>query len=218
MIFFIKWPQVGKVKTRLENSLPNNPTTKVDFTLAFYRSMVEYLLGELQSLSANVYVYFSPPEQEANVKSWLGPNHTYRSQIQGDLGEKMHQAFLSCFADDCDSVLIVGSDTILKAQELTAFLKILEKEQAIIGPSTDGGYYLIGFQKTSYFAEIFQGIEWSTPQVFPDTIEKFQKQGITVEKLASRNDIDTYEDLLENIRENRLPQNCMQVLKNFSLS
>lgn len=179
--------------------------------------MVEYLLHELHGLSANIYVYFSPPEQEANVRNWLGPNNTYHSQVEGNLGEKMHQAFRNCFEDSCDSVLIVGSDTILKAQELTSFLKLLEKEQAIVGPSTDGGYYLIGFQKTSYFAEIFQGIEWSTPQVFPDTLAKFQKQGIPVQQLVSKNDIDTYEDLLENNKENQLPESCMQVLKDFSL-
>ena len=71
----------------------------------------------------------------------------------------------------------------------------LENHDAVIGPSTDGGYYLIGFQRTTFSSKAFEGIAWSTASVFKETIEKLKHERRTIQVLPEWSDVDTFEDL-----------------------
>ncbi|MBT8487370.1 MAG: DUF2064 domain-containing protein, partial [Gemmatimonadetes bacterium] len=74
----------------------------------------------------------------------------------------------------------------------------LRDHDVVVGPATDGGYYLVGLTRPS--PELFAGIEWSTPRVLPQTLERIAARGLTVALLTAKSDVDTADDLTESLR------------------
>ncbi|HXN07552.1 MAG TPA: DUF2064 domain-containing protein, partial [Nitrospiria bacterium] len=74
----------------------------------------------------------------------------------------------------------------------------LESDPVVIGPSRDGGYYLLGIRGS--VPDLFSGIAWSTPSVFSHTIEKLKNRGVNHARLPEWFDVDHYDDLL-SLRE-----------------
>ena len=104
----------------------------------------------------------------------------------------MKKAFLTAFDDGFDSVVLIGSDSPDLPQ---AYIKLafsaLKTNDVVLGPSSDGGYYLIGMTQNY---DIFENIPWSTSKVFEKTIEKIDKLGLKIKTLSVLYDIDTNED------------------------
>jgi hypothetical protein len=73
----------------------------------------------------------------------------------------------------------------------------LSRHDAVIGPSHDGGYYLIGFRSDTFIADIFKDISWSTDAVYSETTRKLSEQGLNVCILPIWRDVDTYTDLMD---------------------
>ena len=108
----------------------------------------------------------------------------------------MKQAFSDSFQEGLESVLLIGSDIPhLSSDILTHYFDMLADYPMVIGPAHDGGYYLIGFQRRGFAAQVFRGIEWSTEKVLVETIEKARKAGTEVYQGPVFSDIDTLEDL-----------------------
>ncbi len=100
-------------------------------------------------------------------------------------------------------VVLIGSDIPDLSLEFIeeAFTSLQEKD-AVIGPSLDGGYYLIGFKKETFSPRVFEGIRWSTESVFEKTLEVLEREGLTVHTLQPLRDIDTVGDLrIRDLRE-----------------
>ena len=106
----------------------------------------------------------------------------------------MQHAFQQSFNHDFQKVVLIGSDCAQLTQAIIdqAFTA-LDDNDVVIGPSEDGGYYLLGMRR--FFGDLFAGIEWSTPTVFEETVGRVQSQGCSLELLPTLNDIDTEEDL-----------------------
>jgi hypothetical protein len=82
-----------------------------------------------------------------------------------------------------------------------AFASLKEKD-AVIGPSLDGGYYLIGFRDEKFSPQVFKGILWSTERVFEETMKILEREGLTIHTLKPLRDIDTIDDLrIEELRK-----------------
>jgi glycosyltransferase A (GT-A) superfamily protein (DUF2064 family) len=98
-------------------------------------------------------------------------------------------------------VVLIGSDIPDLSLEFIeeAFTSLKEKD-AVIGPSLDGGYYLIGFKDQTFSSEVFKGIPWSTERVFEKTREILEREGRTVHFLKPLRDIDTIQDLRNFLR------------------
>jgi hypothetical protein len=113
-----------------------------------------------------------------------------------DLGERMKNGFVEAFAMDFKRVVLIGSDIPDLSLELIdeAFTSLREKD-AVIGPSLDGGYYLIGFKNKTFSSQVFKGIPWSTERIFEQTTKILEREGLTVHFLKPLRDIDTIEDL-----------------------
>ncbi|MEI6846846.1 MAG: TIGR04282 family arsenosugar biosynthesis glycosyltransferase [Chlorobiaceae bacterium] len=186
LIIFTKNPEAGKVKTRLAATIGNEKALEVYETLRCHTANIA------AHVDVNKKVFFSSfiPSSDIFLKGEI----TADLQRGTDLGKRMQHAISIGFAIGARHIVLIGTDcyelnsTILEE----AFTK-LERTDAVIGPAKDGGFYLIGMNKV--IPELFLGREWSTPQVFRETIEILKRLDISHELLAELSDIDTFEDL-----------------------
>lgn len=177
--------------------------------MEIYRILVERICAVLPRDSCRVIVHFDPPEKQHEVEAWLRPllpeNAKFVPQNPGDLGARLAHAFSKTFADGFQKAAVIGSDCVELNGETfgTAFQK-LEGHDCVLGPTDDGGYYLLGLKATQ--PALFQNIAWSTEQTFAQTLDRARDAGLTVALLPQLRDVDTESDwkiaerYLENAR------------------
>jgi uncharacterized protein len=188
IIIFIKAPHPGQVKTRLAKSIGDRQATQL------YRCFTEDVLNIVESLALDSLIFFTPVEDEAFLKTWLGDRH-YIPQQGTHLGDRMAAAFRHSFSLGYQRVLILGSDSPdLPRAFLVEALEALQ-QQAVIGPSEDGGYYTLGFTPSTFCPAVFGPLPWSTPQVYPQTLAIFKQYSCSIHILPVWTDIDTLDDL-----------------------
>jgi len=190
LLFFIKNPQKGRVKTRLAAVLGD------EMAVGLYR---RFLLDMLSMLNKGTFIFYLcvyPVDALEDIKTWLGQEYLYMPQQGGHLGERMKNAFKEALAMSFKRVVLIGSDIPSLPLEFIeeAFIS-LEKKDVVIGPSVDGGYYLIGFRNDKFSPRAFKGIPWSTERVFGETMKVLEDEGLTVHTLKTLRDIDTVQDL-----------------------
>lgn len=113
-----------------------------------------------------------------------------------NLGERMENCFTEAFTMNFKRVVLVGSDIpSLPLDFIEEAFVSLKENDVVIGPSLDGGYYLIGFKDKTFSSQVFKGIPWSTEKVFEQTMKILEREGLTVHSLKPLRDIDTIEDL-----------------------
>ena len=190
VLFFIKNPEKAKVKTRLASVLGEKSAVKL------YKQFLLEMLSTLNRGTFLFYICFQPQDSLNDLKSWLGEDYLYMPQIGENLGERMKNAFIEAFAMKFRRVLLIGSDIPdLPLEFIDAAFEYLDTGDVVIGPSIDGGYYLIGFRGNTFLPRAFDKIPWSTERVFEETMEIFENQKLAVHKLQPLRDIDTVEDL-----------------------
>ena len=128
------------------------------------------------------------------MRRWLGRDIAFHSQGQGDLGDRMHRAFREAMATGAERAVIVGTD----CPEITADLvqrafHLLDRNDVVLGPAADGGYYLIGMRRL--VPELFSGITWGTERVRQQTLTAARRAGVSVGLLDLLSDVDRPEDL-----------------------
>lgn len=130
---------------------------------------------------------------------WAEP----RRQRGADLGERMADAMTGEFLRGAERVLLVGSDIpgITAAGMISAF-DALASCDAVLGPTTDGGYYLIGFRRFTFDADVFADMHWSTPTVYRTTRRRLSQRGLRVHAAPPLQDLDTLQDLANLFDEN----------------
>ncbi|MBU1078035.1 MAG: TIGR04282 family arsenosugar biosynthesis glycosyltransferase [Spirochaetes bacterium] len=199
VIFFIKYAEPGRVKTRLGSRIGLKRASEL------YRCFVMDILSLLRSLNKDVLIFYVPDTSLEKVRGWLGTKMRYFPQKEGaDLGERMAVSLESAFKLGYEKSIIIGGDLPdLSSDIILQAFKDLNDHQSVIGPSDDGGYYLIGFNKKDYLNKVFQGIRWSTPEVFKMTMRIFNKEKYSVSLLQKWHDIDTLEDLRNLYNNNR---------------
>jgi rSAM/selenodomain-associated transferase 1 len=163
---FAKAAQPGRVKTRLMPAL--SAESAADLALAFLRDTVETMQRVSPWCAATPIVLFAPGDTEPWFRTVLGPGVRLLAQSDGDLTERLQQAYRALAARGFSSVCFVGTDspTIPPALIESAF-SLLQDHDVVIGPATDGGYYLIALR--AEHNQIFEGIEWSTSAVMQQT-------------------------------------------------
>jgi rSAM/selenodomain-associated transferase 1 len=189
LIIFVKNPVEGEVKTRLASSLGDKKALEV------YQQLLKITAGAVEDVNAEKLVSYSGYIEKRDDFD----EQRFKKTIQkkGDLGEKMKHAFRAGFDDGFNRVVLIGSDCPEISKRLIdeAFKELTEAD-SVIGPSDDGGYYLIGLSR--FIPEIFDDIEWSTSTVFSSTINALNDVGATYRVLKKLNDIDTESDLNES--------------------
>ncbi len=190
ILLFVRYPEIGRVKTRLETHLDQ------DKILSLYRYFIEDILSTLHGYEYPVSVCYWPPEKGEDIQAWLGASLAYCPQKGEDIGQRMRNAFTEAFANDVDQAILLGSDfPDLDPLIIDQAFDALSRNDVTLGPAVDGGYYLIGFNRHTFSKEVFTGISWGTEQVFEETIRKIEHAGLKVHLLPEWQDIDTFEDL-----------------------
>lgn len=186
LLIFIKNPVKGEVKTRLAQTVGD------DKALAVYKELLKITKSVSRTLTINKQVWYSSFIEEDDL--WREDSYTKHLQQGTNLGQRMKNAFQQSFATDFKKVVIIGSDCAeLRTSILQQAFKLLDKHEVVIGPSLDGGYYLLGM--SNYYPTLFEQKKWGSPSVFEETIRQLQKMNISYQLLPVLNDIDTEEDL-----------------------
>ncbi|MGB3311681.1 MAG: TIGR04282 family arsenosugar biosynthesis glycosyltransferase [Nodosilinea sp.] len=191
LMLFTRFPESGRTKTRLIPHL--GPAGAA----ALQRQMTEHVLAQLQDaaqrLPLAVEVHFAGGSQE-QMQAWLGHAVDYYPQAEGGLGDRLTAAFIHNIGLGRPGVIAIGSDCpALGVDHLAATLAALHQVDVVLGPATDGGYYLIGLRQLE--PALFQDIAWGSDQVLAQTLAAATAKGLTVELLAPLTDIDRPEDL-----------------------
>ena len=211
---FAKHWTPGKVKTRLAATIGESQSAAV------YREMLTYLVDSLQSAGDRRTIAFTPSESQdqftALVQSVTPPDPQMDTaawqlapQAEGSLGNRMTHFFESTFSDSSTrNVVLIGSDcpTISPGVCDEAFT-MLKTNDVVLGPTFDGGYYLVGMSQRYY--DVFSGITYSTESVFDQTLMKMKQDGITFSLLPQLQDIDEHPQLValrEALVSDRQPQ------------
>src|SRR5262249_44785829 len=161
LIVFLKAPRPGAVKTRLANSIGAPAAASA------YRHLVETLLHQLQQIGS-VDLCFSPDNALAEVQHWLKPGWTSSPQGDGDLGQRLQSAFQRVFQRGAKRVVIIGSDCpSIRAEDIREAWHALQMHDVVLGPATDGGYWLIGLKGSQ--PHLFRDVRWSAADVFIET-------------------------------------------------
>jgi len=190
IVIFVKLPEKGSVKTRLAKDLGHG------FVQTLYRNFVLDLLETLAKVKWPIILYFHPLESGKAISKWLGKNYTYAPQKGVDLGKRMENALKETFAKGFTKAVIIGSDLPdLQNNILDMAFSALHVNDIVIGPSVDGGYYLIGFRHDSFLPEVFKGISWGTDTVLKDTLKILREKNCRAHFLPELHDVDTIEDL-----------------------
>jgi len=193
---FIKAPILGHVKTRLQ------PDLSEEKSLQFYKAMVEDLVDHFRSCpDFDVFLCFYPETEKNFIRKWMGAELSYLHQSGEDLGERMANTFSWCFLQGYQKAILIGSDLPdLDQSTILNGFDVLRNKDVVLGPSTDGGYYLIGMKKEQ--PDLFSNMAWSTSTVLDETRSRMVQKNILWAELALRTDLDTFETL-ENYFHNK---------------
>ncbi|MCX6662549.1 MAG: TIGR04282 family arsenosugar biosynthesis glycosyltransferase [Euryarchaeota archaeon] len=195
ILLFVKYPEKGKVKLRLSRNLNE------DIVLELYRFFVLDTLTAIKKIDVPFFICFHPPDVQSKFQSWLGSTLLFLPQRGSDLGERMKNSLTEVFSKGFRKAILMGSDSPdLPEDYIKQAFTILETKDVVLGPTVDGGYYLIGFRTTTFTPGVFDKIHWSTPQVFQETMMKIKQAHRSVGLLPVWSDIDTLSDLHNLIR------------------
>jgi rSAM/selenodomain-associated transferase 1 len=192
LVVFTRYPQAGKVKTRLIPALGEEGAADLHcrmtrHTLAAAGELADHGLASVE------LCYTGGGEQE--MRRLFGEELKMVPQLdEGDLGERMHTAFQRCFSEGAGKVVIVGTDCPgLSGRIMLRAFDELDHAPLVLGPARDGGYYLIGL--TGLPPKLFEGIPWGTDQVLQLTVNLAKRLELPVNLLIPLDDVDRPEDL-----------------------
>ena len=193
LLIFTRFPVPGKTKTRLIPALGPEGAAQLQ------KAMTEHALTTADTLPQMHQKIWYTGTDESRMADWLGAQRSYMPQPEGDLGTRMTQAFQHAFENGAKSATLIGIDSpgITPAIH-TAAMAALKKHHIVIGPATDGGYYLIGMTAkaaSTALPSIFTNVDWGTQVVYSQTLNHIQNLGLKYHRLAYLEDVDLPEDL-----------------------
>jgi len=188
LVIFVKAPLPGDVKTRLIPAL--NPSEAAEL----YQCFVKDIVRSMQQIKGVTVQLAYQPHAKTPNPSWTGFSLPYFRQEGQSLGERLYRALTSAFQDRAKRVVIIGSDSpTLPTTYVAQAFRMLKQCDVVLGPATDGGYYLVGMSRLC--PNLFDQVSWSTEEVFGRTFSNAQKYGYSLRTLPAYFDIDTVQDL-----------------------
>ncbi len=190
LILMLKYPDPGLVKTRLGREIGFENSARV------YRLLVAGVMRVLRGLEHPVLICCDPVRSFEAYRKWLGKEHGFFLQQGKDLGERMHAAFRQAFEHGYPGAVLLGSDISgLERDIVEQALAWLQQQRPVLGPAEDGGYYMLGLERTDLDYSFFSHIPWSTSRVLEMTVQRMKKKGLTPCMMPQLRDVDTLEDL-----------------------
>ena len=187
IIIFIKNLIEGRVKTRLAKDVGDR------LAIMMYQDMVAYCLQEVEQSKVSYLLAFSDQIPDTYLKKGAF------LQEGKDLGERMFNAFEYGFKKGFKKVCLIGSDCMeINSKDLIKSLNLIDKNDAVIGPTKDGGYYLIALKQS--FPFLFLNKTWSHSNVLQNTILSIEEKGLKLALLDVKRDIDYISDLPKELK------------------
>ena len=207
LLFFVRNPERGEVKTRLAATLGQNVARDL------YRCFILDMLSALGSTGFPITICYYPEDARDNIERLVGEGYAFKSQRGADLGERMAKSITDAFAQGSDRAIVIGSDVPdLPAAFIDESFAALEVYDSVLGPALDGGYYLIGFQCATFLPEAFQGVHWGTDMVLRQTLDIFRDNQHTAYLLPPLRDIDNPEDLKVLFEKHKNTPHCLRTM------
>jgi hypothetical protein len=186
LIIFYRNPQLGKVKKRLATTIGEGAA------LAIYLKLSTHTRDICLKVNVDRWVCYS--DYVDTEDAW--PNAVFRKHPQkgNDLGERMQLAFQNGFEKGYDRICIIGTDCFeITAEIINSAFDRLDKEEVVIGPAVDGGYYLLGSR--TLHKEFFEGKSWGSRSVLNQTLKDINHKKLSFRLLPILNDVDVEDDL-----------------------
>ncbi len=186
LIIFVRNPVLGKVKSRLAATIGE------ERALDIYKKLLLHTHTISKNVAADKFIFY---EDFVNDKD-IWENELYKKFLQqgNDLGDRMKQAFEKLFSEGYRQIIIIGSDCYeLTAAMLKNAYNALSLADLVIGPASDGGYYLLGMKE--FIPALFDNKSWSSETVYIDTIHQASQLNYTVTSLITLNDVDVESDI-----------------------
>lgn len=187
LLVFLKYPEPGRVKTRLAAEIGPVEAT------GLYRKWIGTVLRNVQPVRPAVRVvgYFAGAAAN-RFAEWEPYVDAWQEQPKGDLGTRLSDGFEWSHRDS-RPVIAIGTDCPdLTASHVRSALEMLREYDMALGPATDGGYYLVGSAR--HVPGLFDGVRWSSPQTLADQRRRCDRLGLSVGLLPPLADIDTLDD------------------------
>ena len=183
LLIFVKNPMPGTVKTRIAYTVGN------ERAVAVYRHLLAYTQQITRMLPWKRVVYYG--DFINTTDGWS--EYQKFQQTGADLGERMLNAFAEQFAAGARRVVIIGSDCLqIKPDHLKQAFRALDTVDVVLGPATDGGYYLLGMKQLHPF--LFQDKLWSQPTLLTQTLNNLSQNNLSCTLLEELTDIDEWDD------------------------
>jgi uncharacterized protein len=187
LIIFIKNPALGKVKTRLARTVGDEKALHIYLELTrITRQNAKILRG------VSRHVFYS--DFYNHDDEWAKNMFQKHVQSGSDLGERMSNAFFDILKTHKRAVIIGSDCPTLTTEILELAFEKLKTHDFVVGPSTDGGYYLLGFGHNNMNNFVFKNMDWSTDKVLPTTLKRIEDNGKTVFLLPELTDVDEEKD------------------------
>lgn len=191
----MKYPKPGGIKTRLAAVLGD------DLTHQLYKCFLADIAAMTHHVKAQTMIAYAGP---ANAVFADFPGVPCLQQRGRDIGERMFFAMEDVLAQGFERVVLMGSDIPdLPAGLINDAFEILRSVDVVLGPSTDGGYYLVSGNRSSFCQSMFSNIPWSTARVFSETLQRIDEAGLAAAELKPWADIDDFDDLQQYYERNR---------------
>jgi rSAM/selenodomain-associated transferase 1 len=208
LILFFRYPERGRVKTRLAASFGE------DFALGLYVSFVKDILAMAASVSTDIVIITDVYGDVPQHLLGMGTGYPVMRQKGKDIGTRMLNAFLQIFDMGYQRAVLIGSDSPdLPAEFIQRALNSLLTYDVVLGNSADGGYYLIGFTRGTCLTEFFCGVSWGTSLVFQETIDKIIESGKSIYFLPEWYDIDEKDDLIRFYNQKSQEDNSLYTVQ-----
>lgn len=186
IIVFTKFPEEGKVKTRLAKTVGHKAAVEI------YSRLLLRTEEKLKESKKKYVVYWG--NYIPTDGHFFSSANAHYLQVEGDLGEKMIAAFRDQFAAGHTKVMGIGCDCYnLDSKHLVRAGELLESQDVVFGPAMDGGYYLIGMNQLHSF--LFEDLPWSTTSLLEICKKRLNDNTVKFDEIECLSDVDYFEDL-----------------------
>ena len=210
LIIFTRVPIPGKTKTRLRQIL--TPEECAEAHSAFLRDQIDACTRPDRW---DLTVFFGSEGPLEVLRTLLPGQNEFEPQTGETLGERMEQAIRSTLERGYDRCVLVGADLPeLTADRIVEAFEALEESDAVLGPTADGGYYLVGCRRPC--PELFAGQSYVGNTVYEQTLRAARDAGLVVRTVLPLQDMDEPQDLRELARRlQKKPETCCPDTRKF---
>lgn len=205
LVIFSKFPESGKVKTRIAKTVGSEKASLL------YRAFFLDLCGAHMHQAYDLVIGFTPVDKEQEFLSLL-PFKRLSFILYPQKGKNLGEKMFRCFKDllkNYRKITIIGADSPqLNSYVVKEAFQRLVKADIVLGPSEDGGYYLIAMKRPH---DIFKGISWGTDRVLEEQLINIKRCRLNTSLLDQKYDIDTWQDALRLKQEINRKQNSLTV-------